>query len=156
QVAPCECCTCWITLDESLPMISEQQFVNGGKFDNIKVGYVPLDSWIFMHRVHIQVNQFSISRQAYTFWKAVMSQKAAAGSLFQPVSGRIPSNFIQLGGKQGTIEGIFYAVGVDYKTTYIDRLDVPNQGLLTDPSVKFNENCIKFGKATTVQPSFWN
>ena len=156
QIAPCECCTCWVTLDESLPVLSDKQFVSGGTFDKVKIGYVPLDSWIFMHRVHVRVNQLRLSRQAFAFWKAVMAQKSATTSLFQPISGRIPSNFKQVGGKQGTIEGIFYAVGIDYKTVFINRLDVPNQGLLKDPELKFNENCVNYGNATTVQPSFWN
>jgi hypothetical protein len=155
QVGPCTCCSCWISIESELPILSDNQLINAGRIKNVKIGNVPLDSWIFMHKVHVQVQQQTLSRQAFAFWKAVIAQKAATSSLFQPISGRIPTNFVQIGGPSGQVEGLFYASGVGTVSTYISRLDVPNQGLLTDPSLKFNESCIKFGNATTQKPTFW-
>jgi hypothetical protein len=155
QVAPCECCTCWVSLVNDLPVISDNQFVKAGKFEGIKIGYVPLDSWIFLKKVHVEVQQQSLSKAAFAFWKAVLSQKAAGSSLFQPITGKIPGNFVQIAGPIGNIEGIFYATGINSKTTYINRIDVPDQRLLTDPDLPFKDSCIKFGNATNIKPTFW-
>ena len=41
--------------------------------------------------------------------------------LFQPISGKIPSNFVQISGKDGPIEGLFYATSI-----YILTSNFPN------------------------------
>ncbi|MFZ6013847.1 MAG: DUF4249 family protein [Bacteroidota bacterium] len=152
---PCECCTCWVSLADDMPVISDNQFVQSGQFNGVKAGYVPLDSWVFQNKVHAEVRQQSLSPQAFNFWKAIQAQKAANSSLFQPITGRIPSNFVQIGGPTGQIEGLFYATAITSRSVFITRDDVPNQNLLTDPSLKFPDNCAKFGNATSQRPSFW-
>jgi hypothetical protein len=155
KIGPCECCTCWISLVNSLPVISDNQFVKSGKFEGIKIGNVPLDSWIFMHKVHVEVQQQSLSPSAFAFWKSVLAQKSASSSLFQPITGKIPTNFVQLAGQPGRIEGAFYATGISAQSTFINRTDVSSQILLTNPSVPFRESCIQFGNATNIKPPFW-
>jgi len=155
QVGPCECCTCWIGLNDALPIISDSQFIRAGQFRAVNAGYIPLNEWIFMHKVYAEVRQYSLSAQAFAFWKAALAQKSATSSLFQPITGRIPNNFVQLGGPSGQIEGLFYATAITSKSVFINRLDVPNQGLLKDPDLKFKESCVQFGNATTERPSFW-
>lgn len=155
QTGPCECCTCWISQVNALPVVSDNYLVEDGKFKSIKIGYIPVDSWVFQNKISARVRQQSLSQNAYTFWKSVIAQKEAASSLFQPITGRIPTNFIQTGGEPGLIEGLFYASGVSYKSIFIGRDDIPNQQLLVEPPV-FAESCLQFSNNSTNQrPSFW-
>jgi hypothetical protein len=80
--------------------------------------------------------------------------------LFQPITGQVPTNFIQIAGTTAPVNGIFYAAGVATKGIYITRDDVPNQNLI--PEVNFNIrgngwfSCLElFPDATTTKPAFW-
>ena len=97
----CECCTCWVDFFNETPVVSDNQFINGGKFTKINATYVPVNQWTFMYKVHAEVKQFTLSRQAFNFWKALVAQQKATTSLFQPVTGKVKGNFIQISGEPG-------------------------------------------------------
>ena len=156
KVKDCECCTCWTSIFNNEVIVSDNQLVNGGRFTEIKASYVPVDVWTFKHKVYAQVKQMSLSPQAFAFWKSVQSQKNATSSLFQPVSGKIPSNFIQTGGQPGPIEGLFFATAVTIKGIFITRSDIPNQSIIPVSDLTFNDSCLKlFPNSTTDRPAFW-
>lgn len=157
RVAPCTCCTCWYDLFNNVPILSDGQLVTGGKLTAIKAYSLPLNQWIFQHKVYVTVTQLSLSRQAFAFWKGIKDQKIAANSLFQPISGRIPGNFIQISGPEKPIEGLFYATSIASKTILIRREDVPNQRILPPaPNPPWAESCLTlFPNATTQKPVFW-
>jgi len=155
RIAPCTCCVCWYDRFNSIPVLSDIRFLEKGDFPNLKVTYIPIDQWILRDKIHIQVDQFSLTHQAYTFWQAVLSQKNAINSLFQPVSGKIPSHFIQTSGDPSPINGIFYATSISSKSDFIRPIDVPNPNFIPE-GLESNDSCLKlFPYATTVKPDFW-
>jgi hypothetical protein len=155
-VKPCECCSCWTSILNPDPVISDNQLIEGGKFLNVNGGYIPITEWTFMYKVHAEIQQFSLSPQAFAFWKAIRDQKKANGSLFEPQSGRIPSNFIQLGGVTAPIEGIFFATSIQSNSVYITPADVPNPGVIPPVSLPFTNTCKElFPNSTTVKPPYW-
>ena len=118
--------------------------------------YVPLTTWTLMYKVHAQVNQMSLSRQAFAFWKGVKAQKGATASLFQPVTGKIPGNFVQISGEQAPMEGLFFATSIASKAVFINRSDVPNQSLIPGVDLPFADNCLNlFPNSTVSKPSYW-
>jgi hypothetical protein len=136
--------------------VSSNQLVESGQFKAVKAIYLPLDEWTFMYKVYAQVNQMSLSRQAFDFWKGVKAQKTATTSLFQPVTGKIPSNFVQISGVQASIEGLFYATSIASNAVYITREDVPTPSIIPTVELPFADNCLNlFPNSTTVKPSFW-
>lgn len=156
RVKSCECCTCWANIFNNEVIVSDNQFVNGGSFTRIKASYVPINQWTFRFKVYAQVKQMSLSRQAFSFWKAVQSQKNSTSSLFQPLTGKIPSNFFQTGGQSGPIEGLFFATSIHTKGTFINRGDVPNPNIIPVSALTFNDNCLRlFPNSTTERPAFW-
>ncbi len=156
QVEDCECCTCWSDILNDIPIVSNDEFVENGQFKSVKAGYVPVNKWTFLNKVHAQVQQRSLSRQAFSFWKAVKAQKEATSSIFQPVSGKIKSNFIQISGQQSSIEGLFYATSIVSKSVYITRDDVPNQSYIPPQDLPFRESCLNlFPNSTTQKPAYW-
>jgi hypothetical protein len=156
RVGPCECCTCWYDFFNPNPLLSDDLFVEQGKFSTLTAMHIPLEAWTFQHRVYAKVTQFTLSRQAFDFWKAVMDQKTAINSLFQPVTGKIKTNFVQVSGPPVGVEGLFYATGAVSKAMYIDRDDVRSSVPIPEPGVPFGDSCLKlFPYATTQKPDFW-
>ena len=157
---PCTCCTCWYNLFNDLPMLSDNQLLRFGRFEGVKTYHVPLNQWIFSYKIHVEVEQMSLSRQTYDFWKAIKNQRTAINSLFQPATGKIPSNFLQISGPQIPIEGLFYATSISNKSFYITKDDIPKPGLML-PNISainnyFPDDCINlFPHATYTKPSYW-
>lgn len=153
---PCQCCTCWSKFFNTEPVISDNQVIKDGKFVDVKVGYVPITSWTFMHKVHVEVQQLSLSPAAFAFWKAIKDQKKATGSLFEPQAGKIPTNFVQVSGNEGPMEGFFYGTSLVKKSTYITPADVPNPSVIPPVSQPFPDNCEKlYPNTTATKPDFW-
>ena len=153
KVGDCQCCTCWTNIFNNELVISDNQLVKNGRFTNIKASYVPVNQWIFKYKIYAQVKQMSLSPNAFAFWKAVQSQKNATTSLFQPITGKIPVNFIQTAGHPGPIEGIFYSTSVQSKGVFINREDVPNQQIIPNIDLPFQDSCIDlFPYSSTQKP----
>jgi hypothetical protein len=156
-VKPCECCTCWIDFFNDMPVVSDNQLINAGRFTNIHAAYVPVTQWTFMYKVHAEVKQFTLSRRAFNFWSAVVAQKKATGSLFQPVTGKVPGNFVQISGDPGAVEGLFYASSVNSKSVFITRRDVPDEGIIPPQDLPYEESCERlFPYSTTEKPAYWD
>lgn len=152
----CSCCTCWYNLFNPIPIVSDDQLAKDGHFNSVKAYYVPLNEWMFSHKVYIEVSQMSLSRQAFDFWRAVKGQKDAVGSLFQPITGKIPSNFVQLSGPAVPIEGLFLATAISKKYLYITREDVPNPNIIPPIGRPWNDDCRSlFANSTPFKPFYW-
>jgi hypothetical protein len=111
------------------------------------------------HKVYAEVQQYTVSKQAYRFFQAIQDQRSATGSLFQPVTGEIPNNFVQQSGTPLTINGFFHAGGVNSKHIIIRQLDVPPNTYkfpsATD-SLIVPKNCINlYPNSTTKRPAIW-
>ena len=156
RVKSCECCACWTSIFNNEVIVSDNQLVEGGSFTGVKASYVPINQWTFKYKVYAEIKQMSLSPQAFAFWKAIQAQKSATTSLFQPITGKIPSNFIQISGQPGPIEGIFFATSIHSKGAFITRDDVPNSSIIPVSNLTFNDSCTKlFPNTTTEKPAFW-
>ncbi len=152
QVGECTCCTCWAAHYESMPQLSDSQLISSGKFKNIKVGEVPINNSTFHDRYGIEIEQMSLTRKAFEFFKLVRDQKAGASSLFQPPSGEIRGN-IQSTNSDDIVVGIFWATSVRKKSTFIFRKDVP----YPVPPIDFIADACDtyFRNSSNIKPAFW-
>ncbi len=156
KVKSCECCTCWTNIFNDMPIVSDGQLVEDGQFRAVKAAYVPVNQWTFMNKVHAEVRQLSLSPRAFAFWKAIKAQKQAVNSLFQPVTGKVPTNFVQLRGGAGPIEGFFYATAISRRSVFITRSDVPQESMIPIQDLPFKDNCLSlFPNSTTEKPDYW-
>lgn len=125
QVGPCECCTCWITDYEDKPKLNEDQVTLGDEFKKVKVGYVPFNQWTFLHNKYmVKVEQLSLSREAYEFWKVFKDQKDNASNLFQPALAKAKTNLHAINSNREAI-GYFSASAVKQKILFITGADAP-------------------------------
>lgn len=160
QLFPCDCCTCWYDIYNSIPIISDD-FSAPQEYAGLQIGSVPVNGWTFMEKMRIEVTMRSLSKLAYNYFNTIRTQREAAESLFQPAIGRIPLNFIQLEGANQNLYGLFYACGIASKSIYINKSDVPRSDLLPTPQDYFDRHISKtscltlFPNATNVKPVFW-
>jgi hypothetical protein len=160
-IKPCECCSCWVNIYNSVPILSDGQYVQNGQYFSVMANYVPITKYTFMYKVRNEISQFSLTNNSYNFWKAIRDQKEANGSLFEPVSGKIPINFIQLKGFESTARGLFYATSISSNNVYIDKSEIPNPfSISVDvsepfPGKKELGSCLDFQYSTNIKPDFW-
>ncbi|MEQ8304591.1 MAG: DUF4249 domain-containing protein [Cyclobacteriaceae bacterium] len=154
QVAPCECCICWVKQLETSPKVSDNQFVSDGKFSRVEVGFVPVTEWTFYSKYLVEIKQLSLSRDAFDYWRLVQAQSEGASSLFQPPFGQPKTNIIPTNGGK-PVQGIFYASSIAEKSMFISRDEVPASIPL--PSVNIPEDCnVAFDFSTSNKPAEWN
>src|SRR5258706_3126687 len=153
----CTCCTCWYNLFNPSPILSDD-LATGGRVSKVKAQTIPLNQWTLEHKIRLDVSQKSLTRSTFKFWKAIRDQEKAIGNLFQPVSGKVPSNFVQVSGRSIPIEGLFFAAGISRKVKYIDRFQLPpnlGSAISFDEPI-FTDDCrLLFANSTNIKPAFW-
>jgi Domain of unknown function (DUF4249) len=148
----CSCCICWARDYEVAPQLSDVQFISGNKFNNIKIGEVRITSATFHEKYFIEVEQMSLSRKSFEFFKLVREQKLNAASLFQPPSGEIIGN-IRAKNSSDVVIGIFWATSVRKKSKFLYRADVPYP--LTPIEFNTKPCYTTYKNSTTIKPAFW-
>ena len=149
---PIDCCEiCWVTQLEDKPVVSDNQIVSEGKFNNVEVGLVPVNGWTFYEKYLVEVAQMSLSRTAFDYWRIVQFQKEGAGSLFQPPLGRPETNVFNINGTT-EVQGIFYATSITRKQVFILPEEIPFT--IPVPTV-IPDWCLVFDLSTLEQPPNW-
>ncbi len=161
KALPCECCTCWYNIYNTEPILSDRNFIRSVDYRSILVGKVPINGWTFMEKVRVEMSMKSLSNRTFKYFESIRDQKNAINSLFQPITGKIPLNFVQLAGTKQEVQGIFYAAGMDKRDFYIYRAQVPNNKTLPTPDDLTNlslgwVSCLNlYPNSTNIKPVFW-
>ena len=130
---PCECCQCWANLVDKKPNVSDGYIVANGKFNRVDMGVIPIEFWHFWDKTLVTVEQLSLSKTAFDYWKTIKDQKEGATSLFQPAFGKARSNIFLKNGQE-EVQGIFYAAGVTKKTFFLTANHIPlGPGIIPPP-----------------------
>ncbi|NOT76008.1 MAG: DUF4249 domain-containing protein [Cyclobacteriaceae bacterium] len=151
QVAPCSCCICWAHDYEDKPQLSDGQLISGDRFNNVKVGEVAITPASFYEKYLVDVEQMSLSKTAFEFFKLIRSQKEGSSSLFQPPSGIIKGN-IKATNSSTPVVGIFWATSIKTKSIFIQRSSVPYP---ITQIAQIRYPCQWYPYATTQQPPNW-
>lgn len=148
----CVCCTCWVKEYEPAPVLSDAQFVANNQYRNVKVGEVPISPESFSDRYQVMIEQMSMTRTSYEFFKLIRAQKQGATSLFQPPSGELIGNVKGLGDGDPVV-GLFWASSVTRKIIYLTPQDLPYRMPLPDP---LTADCRTFFRnSDNTPPPFW-
>ncbi|UII31743.1 DUF4249 domain-containing protein [Fulvivirga ulvae] len=151
QVAPCECCECWLTEYSQKSLVSEGRFISGS-FQDVFITHIKIDKLRFIEKYHIEIEQLSLTRDAYSFWKLIATQQQGTGSIFAPPPATIRGNIHALGREDELILGYFGASSIKKKSIFIYRTDI--EGFPPIPEVIIKD-CRTFPNATNVRPDFW-
>jgi hypothetical protein len=151
KVDSCTCCICYANQFEVLPQLSDAQLVSGNEFKNIKVGEVPINPATFFEQFLVEVEQMSLTRTSFDFFRLIRTQKEGASSLFQPPSGEIRGNVRAVNSGEAVV-GLFWATSISKKSLFIPRSAVP-YNLTAIDSVA--EACTWYPNSSTDKPALW-
>jgi len=151
KIAGCICCTCWVSNYEPLPLVSDNEFIDGREFRRKAVVAVPVDGKFFFDRYHVSVSQMSLNKGAFNYFRLITAQKENATSLFQPVSGKLRGNITRTNGEE-EVQGLFWAAGVANVGIFITRSDLPYHVIPPVPPII---ECDALKNSTLKRPSFW-
>lgn len=124
KVDECTCCDCWVNQYEDKPQLSDTELINDNRFNHIKVTEVPINQATFYEKYRVSVEQMSLSKTAFDFFKLMRAQKENANSLFQPPSSGLRGNIFAVNSKE-SIVGLFWATSISTKAIVIQRSEVP-------------------------------
>lgn len=98
-------------LDNETRILSDQ-FVNGNLIRNQPVGRTYIYTF---GNPYVSINQLSISREAYQFWKRYQDQQARTGSILDPLPAAIKGNVYNASDETDFALGYFSAASVTNK-----------------------------------------
>jgi hypothetical protein len=147
----CACCVCWANHFEQMPQLSDVQLVANNQFNNVKVAEVPITNMTFANKYLVEVEQLSISKSVFEFYKLIRKQKEEASTLFQPPPGVIIGNVKAINNNDLVI-GIFGASSISRNHIFIYPEDVPFKLLPPDYNT---EPCTRFPFSSTNKPILW-
>lgn len=154
KVDVCSCCTCWVPEYGSRAAISKNTTVSNSSFNGVFIARVPVDHWRFSTRYYMLIEQFSLSDDAYSFWKLIQSQQDGEGSLFQPNAVKVKGNIYNGNNTDETVLGFFGVSAVAQKEFFIDRREVPSRIEIKSDTIK--GSCLgQFRGSSNQKPIFW-
>jgi hypothetical protein len=153
QVGDCTCCFCWSYSYSEGAHVSKNEYVNANLFNKQNLGLIPVTSMHFFDKYYLEVQQLSLSEEAYDFWNLVEKQQKGTSDLFQPDAIKIRGNIRNVANDNEEVLGFFGVSGTASKSMYIDPAEVPYPFGEID-IVRYS--CIAYFKNSTNQmPSFW-
>lgn len=123
---------CWSNMGSinTKVVTSDDRLVNGRYFEQ-PVVVVPAD---IPTKYRIKIRQFSLTGEAYEFWRLFNQQQSSVGSIFDPPPARINSNLYSLTNPEEQVVGYFSASAVTEDFIVIRRqLYAPFPGLPYEP-----------------------
>ena len=155
---PCTCCTCWYNTFNDELLLNNNDLITKGVIKGRLAKSILINQWMFLYKLRLSIEQHTLTQNSLRFYRAIQDQKDAIGSLFQPITGVIPSNFNQLSGPMVRAEGLFYATALQSKVKYLTRFDLPTNLsiLVPEETPIFPDDCrYLYPGSTNIKPAFW-
>jgi Domain of unknown function (DUF4249) len=153
QVGGCLCCYCWVTQHNLSPVITQKSFSNTTTLTGVNLGFIPSNRRFFSDKYYLEVEQLSLSQEAYDFWAKIGSQRNSASDLFQTPPQAAQGNIHAVTDGAPAVIGLFSASSIKKKVLVLRAKDIPYRILSIDT---IKESCAAvYQGATTDRPSFW-
>jgi hypothetical protein len=143
---------CWVPFFQTQINILSDVYLNGNLIRNKPVFFSPVYA---VGKHFIEVAQYSISRDAYQFWKLYDEQATRTGTVFDPLPAPIHGNIVNKNDPSDYALGYFEVAGVDVRRlVMIGRYD---QSEVYLNAVKFTplEGGCSLPYASCERPSGW-
>jgi len=147
----CECCTCWYTVQENAPIVSNPKVLGGLRLDRVFIQYIPINRFTFYEQYRVEITQLELSEEVFEFYQAIRKQTDNGNSIFQPPFFELKGNITVQSGQMGVL-GTFAASAITKRHIFIPRSAVPYQ--LTR-SVEPADCRAIAENATLNKPAYW-
>lgn len=102
-------------------------------------------------RYSVEVLQYALGQEAYSYWKNLQDINQNTGSLFDPTPAMVIGNMSSTDGDGKVVLGLFQASGVSSKRVFIDRDELPYN---VDIPSGF-EGCVFYQTADTTEINYY-
>jgi Domain of unknown function (DUF4249) len=107
---------CWVPRYQTRINILSDNFVNGNPIKRRPVLFSPVYA---VGKHFVEITQYSISREAFQFWKLYDEQSSRSGTIFDPLPAPIQGNIVNANDPNDFALGYFGASGVSRKRLII-------------------------------------
>ncbi len=95
------------------------------KVVNFPLRFVSGESSRLSRRYSILIKQYSLSQEAYNYWRHLLEVNQNLGTLFDPIPYSLKGNVYNTGDTRKEVIGYFSASGISEKRIFITKNDVP-------------------------------
>lgn len=121
---------------------------------NFPLHYVTTETRHLMERYSLLVRQFSISKEAWTFWGIVRDQNTNLGNLYSKQPFQVQGNVVNADNPDEIVLGQFMVAGVSEHRIYVNRPKYPVK--MRYPICEFHEGTYEnFSAIFEFPPSSW-
>lgn len=152
KVGECTCCSCWPYEYSTNAVVSDLHFMTLNSFRKVQVAKIPTTPMRLHDKYFFEVEQISLSKDVYNFWKLVQAQQESAVSLFQPGAVKVTGNIQAVNSKDAAF-GVFEVSAVVKKRFFLTQDMLP--GALP-PISQIAEDCrLVYTNGSNEKPIFW-
>ena len=149
----CTCCNCWISVFDQKPLLSDPRFISNGEIRNLKIGFVPATRRTMYDKYVLEIQQLSVSKDVYNFWKLVQINGSNSSNLFQTPAPKTVGTFAAQGSTSKPVLGYFAASAIKRRYISFSRFDVPYK---IYPIDNITDSCLEtYRNSTNQKPLFW-
>ncbi|WP_435356088.1 DUF4249 domain-containing protein [Emticicia sp. SJ17W-69] len=118
-----KCCgDCWnVNTCLGCIILASDNFVNGKTLPRQYIAQIPFDN---ITSYYMLIEQMSLSREAYNFWKSVDEQANNSGGIFDTAPATIRGNIKNVNDETDGMLGYFQVSAVTQKVVYIQRNNI--------------------------------
>ena len=150
--APKPCCkNCWVdeTADRLIRLLKDRNI--NGSLITTKAAHIEDDGVRYTDKYMVRIEQHSLTREAFQFFKLLGDQISISGDIFDPPPATIRGNMINLTNPDENVIGYFRASDVK-----IDSLFLTQDMLLEkQPLLQIDDDCRTYRGGTTNEPDYW-
>ncbi len=148
---PKDCCEiCYITERNVMLSVASDRLFDGNAHQQ-NVMFLEDDGARFSEKYALNLEQISLSKEAYDFYDLLKKQLGIDGDIFDPPAAQIRGNVISISNPDEDIVGYFTASDIKRDTLYINGKDLPK----IKPSKVIPDDCRELKNSTAVRPVFW-
>ncbi len=116
---------CWQTAGSGVISIGTSEHLTHDIIEDYPIYFVSAESNKLRIKYSILVNQYSLSREAYSYWKSLQDITTNTGTLFDPTPAMVTGNISNSENPEIPVLGIFQASALKQKRIFIDRSEIP-------------------------------
>ncbi len=117
---------CWKTTRSSSISIGTSEHLTSDVLKDFPIYFISLESNRLRIKYSSLVSQYSMSREAYSYWKSLQDITQNTGSLFDPTPAAVTGNIYNADDQDKPVLGIFQASAVTQQRIFIDRSEIPS------------------------------
>jgi hypothetical protein len=106
-------------------LIGSSQNLSTNVLRNYPLRYIPRTSIKLSRLYSINVRQYGLTEEAYTYWLNLYKTTESTGGLFDPMPGQVFGNIHAVNASDDMVVGYFSASTVEEKRIFINRSDLP-------------------------------